>query len=232
MPYSLPAYEGEQPSSTGIGPAYRKNTCFRGKEARELWGFRSRASSEGDLRPYPYQQAGPPNLGRVPCRLEWACLASEPNSKGEAASRRDRPSSYAAIGAFRDRSLDQATRAPEFLPGCHFEQLCGDMLRDRPCHPRCLIASHIIPWSVDTRFRSDPTNGLCLSATFDRLFDSGLMTVTPDLLVRFSSRITESKIQPEEELLCRYHNHLIRRPHRFLPSVEHLAWHQANRFKQ
>jgi len=98
--------------------------------------------------------------------------------------------------------------------------------------PECLIASHIIPWSEDERHRTDPTNGLCLSATFDRLFEAGLMTVTPELLVRFSSRITESKSRVDEELLCRYHNHPIRRPQRFLPAVEHLAWHHRNRFKQ
>lgn len=97
--------------------------------------------------------------------------------------------------------------------------------------PEILIASHIVPWGEDERFRTDPTNGLCLSATFDRLFDAGLMTVTPDLLVRFSSRITESKSRVEEELLCRYNNRPIRRPHRFLPSVERLSWHHANRFK-
>lgn len=98
--------------------------------------------------------------------------------------------------------------------------------------PECLIASHIIPWSEDERFRTDPTNGLCLSATFDRLFDTGLMTVTPDLVVRFSSLITESKSRVDEELLCRYHDHPIRRPERFLPSTDHLTWHLENRFKQ
>ena len=98
--------------------------------------------------------------------------------------------------------------------------------------PECLIASHIIPWSEDERFRTDPTNGLCLSATFDRLFDAGLMTVTLDLVVRFSSRITESKNNVDEELLSRYHDHPIRRPYRFLPRLEHLTWHHTNRFKQ
>lgn len=98
--------------------------------------------------------------------------------------------------------------------------------------PECLIASHIIPWSENERFRADPTNGLCLSATFDRLFEAGLMMVTTDLVVRFSSRITQSRTHVDEELLCRYHGHPIRRPHRFLPSAEHLAWHQTNRFKQ
>lgn len=98
--------------------------------------------------------------------------------------------------------------------------------------PECLIASHIIPWSEDERFRTNPTNGLCLSATFDRLFEAGLMTVTSGLIVVFSSRITESRSHVDEELLCRYHDHPIRKPNRFLPSVGHLIWHHTNRFKQ
>jgi len=98
--------------------------------------------------------------------------------------------------------------------------------------PECLIASHIVPWSKDKRYRTDPTNGLCLSATFDRLFDAGLMTVTCDLVVYFSSRITESKSRIAAEMLSSYHGQPIRRPHRFLPAVERLAWHNQNCFKQ
>jgi putative restriction endonuclease len=98
--------------------------------------------------------------------------------------------------------------------------------------PECLIASHILPWSEDERFRTDPTNGLCLSATFDRLFEAGLMTVTSDLIVRFSSRVTESKSRVDEQLLGRYHGHPIRRPHRFLPGLDYLSWHHTNRFRQ
>lgn len=40
-----------------------------------------------------------------------------------------------------------------------------------------LVASHIKPWVVcDNNERIDVNNGLLLSATFDRLFDSGLIT--------------------------------------------------------
>lgn len=40
-----------------------------------------------------------------------------------------------------------------------------------------LVASHIKPWAVcDNNERIDVNNGLLLSATFDRLFDSGLIT--------------------------------------------------------
>jgi putative restriction endonuclease len=87
----------------------------------------------------------------------------------------------------------------------------------------CLIASHIIPWSENEKRRTDPTNGLCLSATFDRLFDAGLMTVSDDLTIRFSSRVTKSRVTAHQKLLCRYEGQAIRRPHRFLPCTDLLA---------
>ncbi len=98
--------------------------------------------------------------------------------------------------------------------------------------PECLIASHIVPWSEDETFRTDPTNGLCLSATFDRLFDAGLMTITTDLTIRFSSRILKSRNLQTRDLLFGYHDRPIRKPHRFLPSAERLEWHCANRFAE
>lgn len=44
-------------------------------------------------------------------------------------------------------------------------------------HPKLLIASHIKPWAASTNEeRIQVDNGLLLSATYDRLFDSGLIT--------------------------------------------------------
>ena len=44
-------------------------------------------------------------------------------------------------------------------------------------HPKLLVASHIKPWAVSTNEeRTSVNNGLLLSATFDRLFDSGLIS--------------------------------------------------------
>ena len=96
----------------------------------------------------------------------------------------------------------------------------------------CLIASHIVPWSEDDRFRTDPTNGLCLSATFDRLFDAGLMTIGNDLIIHFSPHIMKLKDSISRELVCCYDDRPIRRPHRVLPSIDRLEWHHTNRFKQ
>ena len=95
----------------------------------------------------------------------------------------------------------------------------------------CLIARHIVPWSVDEEHRADPTNGLCLSSTFDRLFDAGLITVTDDLRIRVSEALTKPKTPSTEELVCRYNGKPMIAPKRFMPSVERLQWHRSNVFK-
>jgi len=44
-------------------------------------------------------------------------------------------------------------------------------------HPKLLVASHIKPWAVcSNQERLSVDNGLLLSATYDRLFDAGLIT--------------------------------------------------------
>jgi len=96
--------------------------------------------------------------------------------------------------------------------------------------PECLIASHILPWSRDDRFRTDPTNGLCLSATFDRLFDAGLITVSAELAVRVSTKVLASGNAQVSRLISSYDGRPILTPHRFLPSLAHLEWHQSNVF--
>jgi putative restriction endonuclease len=95
----------------------------------------------------------------------------------------------------------------------------------------CLVASHIVPWGEDVALRTDPTNGLCLSATFDRLFDSGLMTITTDFVICFSSQFLQSRNTVNRELLFCYQDQPLRKPRRFLPAVEWLEWHHKYRFK-
>jgi hypothetical protein len=95
----------------------------------------------------------------------------------------------------------------------------------------CLIASHIVPWACNERYRSDPTNGLCLSATFDRLFDSGLITIDTTLKVEVSPRLLEVADRASRTLIACYHGKPIMPPMRFLPSRNHLEWHRANVFR-
>ena len=64
---------------------------------------------------------------------------------------------------------------------------------------KVLVASHIKPWAVSTNEeRVSVNNGLLLSATYDRLFDSGLITFANEgklIVSRFISEENRSKLQ-------------------------------------
>lgn len=57
-------------------------------------------------------------------------------------------------------------------------------------HPKLLVASHIKPWAASNNTeRLQVDNGLLLSATYDRLFDSGLITFDKSGKIYLSSFI-------------------------------------------
>lgn len=95
----------------------------------------------------------------------------------------------------------------------------------------CLVASHIVPWSESEEHRTDPRNGLCLSATFDRLFDRGLITINESLDVVVSSRLRKADDEKTLDMISRYHGSPIVPPLRFLPLPAHLEWHHKNVFQ-
>jgi putative restriction endonuclease len=115
----------------------------------------------------------------------------------------------------------------EAILSSYEETCCVTGLRIR----ECLVASHIIPWSISEQHRADPHNGLCLSATFDRLFDRGLITLTNALEIFVSTRLREADDQRIREMISKYHGASIVRPRRFLPSPAHLEWHRNNVFQ-
>lgn len=94
----------------------------------------------------------------------------------------------------------------------------------------CLVAGHIIPWSVDKHRRADPTNGVCMSATFDRLFDCGLVTIEDDLTLCVSKRVRGLKDQSAADLIAARHGQKIIPPARFYPDPACLRWHRENVF--
>ena len=101
------------------------------------------------------------------------------------------------------------------------EQCCITGIAD----PRLLNASHIKPWQSDELNRHNPANGFALSATFDRAFDRGLVTIEPDLVVRVSSTLLDSTSERTRTYFRPYHGELIRKPTRFMPDPVLLAWH-------
>lgn len=98
--------------------------------------------------------------------------------------------------------------------------------------PECLVASHIVPWSRDESSRTDPTNGLCLSATFDKLFDHGLVTIDDEFKIMVSERLLRTDSRDNRDHIVRFHGRPIHRPHRFMPDQRYLHWHRKNLFCQ
>lgn len=97
--------------------------------------------------------------------------------------------------------------------------------------PQLLNASHIVPWAVDVKNRTNPQNGLCLNAIHDRAFDCGLLTVTPDMKVKLSPRVKESPADiAAQEFLRRFEDVSVRPPRRFVPNAEFLRYHNDRIF--
>lgn len=94
-----------------------------------------------------------------------------------------------------------------------------------------LVASHIIPWSVDEKKRMSPHNGLCLNMLHDKAFDKGLITITPDYVIKLSSSLRGAKDKTAlETFFTPFENRSIRLPQRFLPEKSFLKYHNDNIF--
>lgn len=97
--------------------------------------------------------------------------------------------------------------------------------------PDFLVASHIVPWSVDKKNRINPHNGLCLNSIHDKAFDKGFITITPDFKIIVSKYFNDySNEKAINEFFLKYDNQNITKPERFLPSKEFLDYHHKNIF--
>lgn len=100
--------------------------------------------------------------------------------------------------------------------------------------PQLLLASHIIPWSdkKHKQERLNPCNGICLSALYDKAFDKGLITFSPDdYTVCLSSALRENETKKY------YNQHFgciigrkISLPAEYLPNRDFLAYHREKVF--
>lgn len=95
---------------------------------------------------------------------------------------------------------------------------------------RLLIASHIVPWSVDKANRLNPSNGLCLSAIHDRAFDKGLITLSDDFKIIVSYELRRRDEPFISEVLLPLNGCAIEPPERFAPQAEFIAWHREKLF--
>lgn len=100
--------------------------------------------------------------------------------------------------------------------------------------PELLMAGHIVPWSESTpQQRLNPENGICLSALYDKAFDRGLITISPDdYTIQLSSALREYNTQ---EYFERHFGIIAGRqitlPIEHCPNPDFLAYHRDHVFK-
>jgi putative restriction endonuclease len=95
-----------------------------------------------------------------------------------------------------------------------------------------LNASHIVPWSVDIKNRTNPRNGLCLNAIHDRAFDCGLVTITPALKVKVSPKLKSLSAEESiRDFFVRWDGHTVSSPSHFVPAPEFLRYHNEHVFR-
>lgn len=100
--------------------------------------------------------------------------------------------------------------------------------------PQLLLASHIIPWADKShkQDRLNPCNGICLSALYDKAFDQGLITISPDdYCVVLSSVLRENATK---DYFDKHFGIIIGKkltmPTEYLPNREFLAYHRDKVF--
>lgn len=98
--------------------------------------------------------------------------------------------------------------------------------------PELLIASHILPWSQFPEHRVNPSNGLCLSAHFDKAFDRGLIAFDEDLKLILSGYL--KSYLPNDALdreFAPVEGAQMRMPEKFRPNEDFLQEHRENIFR-
>ena len=100
--------------------------------------------------------------------------------------------------------------------------------------PQLLLASHIIPWSDKThkQERLNPCNGICLSALYDKAFDQGLITISPDdysVVLSSALRENETKEYYDKHFGC-IKGQKLAMPAEYLPNRDFLAYHRDKVF--
>lgn len=89
-----------------------------------------------------------------------------------------------------------------------------------------LEACHISGWADDTRNRTNPKNGLCMTPTFHCAYDKYLMAITPDYEIVISEKMIDgAKDEKTQCYLASLQHKKILMPEKFAPNVELLAQH-------
>jgi putative restriction endonuclease len=98
--------------------------------------------------------------------------------------------------------------------------------------PEMLIASHILPWSRNPKERLNPSNGICLSAHFDKAFDKGLITFDEQYRLVLSRQLSDYTTKVFFKIWFQnFEASLLMLPNKYVPTQNFLSWHRENIFR-
>ncbi len=96
-----------------------------------------------------------------------------------------------------------------------------------------LVAGHILRWADDEKNRMNPHNGIAINALHDKAFEKGLITITPDYIIKVSSELKKKGATEQvEELFIQYDGMPIHEPKKFWPEASFLRLHNETRFRR
>lgn len=101
--------------------------------------------------------------------------------------------------------------------------------------PELLVAGHIIPWTESTpQQKLNPENGICLSSLYDKAFDKGLITISPDdYTICLSPALHEYETQDYfDKHFGNIRGKRISMPVEHQPNRDYLAYHRDHVFIQ
>jgi putative restriction endonuclease len=93
-----------------------------------------------------------------------------------------------------------------------------------------LIASHIIPWADRIETRLDPSNGLCFSYIYDKLFDDGYFSFDDKLKVIVSD-VANTLSKEIQDILISIENNRIREPSNYPISLDYIKYHRQTKMR-
>jgi len=93
--------------------------------------------------------------------------------------------------------------------------------------PEVLRASHIVAWADDAKNRLNPSNGLCLSATYDAAFDRHLISFDDDYRMVLSKSLKDCCTHKvHQEYFLAFEGKPITMPSKFKPDLALLKRHR------
>ena len=170
---------------------------------------------------------------------DWQCFAIESHhameelgvAPGSASQDSTKNQSEAPVGE------DRVVRATTRIGQAFFRSAVLSAYNRRCCItglsiPSLLVASHVVPWRLDKANRTNPRNGLLLSALHDRAFDAGLLTIADDMTVLVSRKHAVGDDGFFAASFKAYDRCPIHLPEKFRPDPDLLSYHREHIFQR